>query len=147
MTSDEARAAFDTARVARLASVASDGAPHLVPIVFALDGNAIVTAVDAKPKRSTALRRLGNIAANPRVTLLVDGYDDDWDRLWWARADGAARVVDDGPDHRRAIDLLHARYAQYATVEISGPVVVVEVARWSGWEATELARDVRNGRG
>ena len=63
--------------------------PHLVPITFAVDGDALYSAVDAKPKSTRALRRLANIAANPAVSVLVDHYDDDWTRLWWARADGA----------------------------------------------------------
>ncbi|WP_131773873.1 TIGR03668 family PPOX class F420-dependent oxidoreductase, partial [Protofrankia symbiont of Coriaria myrtifolia] len=89
----EARRRFAAARVARLATVDAAGQPHLVPVTFALQDNAIVTAVDHKPKRSTALRRLANIAANPRVTLIADHYDEDWQTLWWARADGLARVI------------------------------------------------------
>lgn len=137
MTPDEARSRFGVARVARLATVDADGAPHLVPVTFALDGNRIVTAVDAKPKRGAPLRRLENIRANPRVALLVDEYDDDWGRLWWARADGVARIADDGPDLTRALDMLRERYAQYATVALIGPAVVVEVERWLGWSAAE----------
>ncbi|KLL11112.1 MULTISPECIES: TIGR03668 family PPOX class F420-dependent oxidoreductase [Protofrankia] len=89
----EARRRFAAARVARLATVDAAGQPHLVPVTFALQDNAIVTAVDHKPKRSTALRRLANIAANPRVALIADHYDEDWRTLWWARADGLARVI------------------------------------------------------
>lgn len=121
--------------MARLATVDADGAPHIVPVTFALDGGRIVMAVDAKPKRGTRLRRLANVAANPRVSLLVDEYDEDWDRLWWARADGVGRVVDDGPDLARALALLRERYPQYATVALVGPAVVVEVERWVGWSA------------
>lgn len=121
--------------MARLATVDADGAPHIVPVTFALDGGRIVMAVDAKPKRGTRLRRLANVAANPRVSLLVDEYDEDWDRLWWARADGVGRVVDDGPDLARALALLRERYPQYATVALVGPAVVVEVERWVGWSS------------
>ena len=136
MTSADARERFATAPVARLATVASDGRPHLVPITFALLGEAtLVTAVDHKPKRTTALRRLDNIAANPSVSLLVDHYDEDWMALWWARADGRARVLSAG-DAREAVDALVARYAQYAEHRPHGPVIVVDVERWSGWAAT-----------
>jgi PPOX class probable F420-dependent enzyme len=137
LTPDEARSRFAKGRVARLATVGAEGAPHVVPVTFALDGDRIVTAVDAKPKRASSLRRLANVAANPRVSLLVDEYDEDWDRLWWARADGVARVVDDGPDLDRAISLLRERYVQYATVALIGPAVVVEVERWVGWSSVE----------
>jgi PPOX class probable F420-dependent enzyme len=137
MTPDEARSRFALARVARLATVGGDGAPHLVPVTFAIDGDRIVTAVDAKPKRGALLRRLVNIRANHRVSLLVDEYDDDWGKLWWVRADGEARIVEEDPELGRALGLLRARYAQYATVALIGPAVVIEVGRWLGWSAAE----------
>jgi PPOX class probable F420-dependent enzyme len=137
VTPDEARSRFALARVARLATVGDDGAPHLVPVTFAIDGDRIVTAVDAKPKRGALLRRLVNIRANNRVSLLADEYDDDWGRLWWVRADGVARIVEEDPGLGSALALLRARYAQYATVALIGPAVVIEVGRWVGWSATE----------
>ncbi|HEY7151334.1 MAG TPA: TIGR03668 family PPOX class F420-dependent oxidoreductase [Solirubrobacterales bacterium] len=130
----EARALFEPARVARLATADAEGRPHLVPICFALDGDRIVTAVDHKPKRTTGLRRLRNIEANPRASALVDAYEDDWTRLWWARADGAARAVDPGsPEHRRAVELLGERYHQYREQPPEGPAIVLSVSHWSGW--------------
>ena len=138
MTPEEARSRFALARVARLATVSDDGAPHLVPITFAIDGDRIVTAVDAKPKRGGRLRRLANIRANPRVSLLADEYDDDWEKLWWVRADGEARIVEEDPELGRALALLRARYRQYATVALIGPAVVIEVGRWVGWSAAEI---------
>jgi PPOX class probable F420-dependent enzyme len=82
VTSDEARRRFAAARVARLATADTAGQPHLVPFVFAVDGDTVYSAVDHKPKRTTALRRLANIAQNPAVALLVDHYDDgDWSGL------------------------------------------------------------------
>lgn len=135
MTPAEARGRFAAARVARLATADATGRPHLVPVTFAVDGDTIFTAVDAKPKRTTALRRLANVAANPRVALLVDHYDDDWSQLWWVRADGTARVVGpEAPKARRAADLLLARYPRFA---LRGPVMIVEVAHWTGWSAGE----------
>ena len=135
MTPDEARSRFAAAEVARLATLTPDGAPHLVPVTFALDGDRIVTAVDAKPKRGGRLRRLEHIAANPRVSLLVDHYDEDWARLWWARADGRARLAEDGPEVERAFKLLRDRYRQYRSVELIGPAIWIDVERWSGWSA------------
>ena len=137
MTPDEARSRFALARVATLATVGADGAPHVVPVTFAIDGDRIVTAVDAKPKRGALLRRLANIRANPRVSLLADGYDDDWARLWWVRADGQARIVEEGAQLGPALALLRARYPQYATVALIGPAVVVDVGHWVGWSAAE----------
>ena len=122
------------ARVAHLATVGPGSRPHIVPITFALDGDAIYFAVDAKPKRTTDLQRLRNIAANPAVAVLIDHYDEDWTRLWWVRVDGHARVL--GPDRSgRAVDLLVDRYAQYREARPSGPVVEISVDRISGWSA------------
>lgn len=133
---DEARELFASARVARLATVEVSGRPHLVPLVFALSGDTFYSAVDRKPKRSTALRRLANVAADPRVSLLVDHYDEDWSRLWWVRADGTARVLAaDEPEGATALDLLAARYPQYRAEPPPGPVLAVDVARWTGWRA------------
>ena len=136
MTPEEARARFAEAPVAYLASVGADGAPHIVPITFALEADVIYTAVDAKPKHGTLLRRFANVATNQRVSLLVDGYDADWSRLWWARADGRASVVTDGPELERALSALRARYPQYATVAVTGPAMAIAVDRWSGWSAS-----------
>jgi PPOX class probable F420-dependent enzyme len=125
-----AQAKFAQARVARLATVSGDGSPHLVPLVFALDGARLISAVDHKPKSTTALRRLDNIAVNPFVSVLVDEYDDDWDQLWWARADGWAHVSDS-----HDLTALVERYQQYGTQPPVGPVIVIEVDHWSGWSA------------
>jgi PPOX class probable F420-dependent enzyme len=136
VTAEEARRLFATARVARLATVGASGRPHLVPLVFALAGDIVYSAVDAKPKRTTALRRLENVLHDPRVALLADHYDDDWDALWWVRADGAGRVVDRGePEARRAVALLAERYPQYRADQPRGPVLAIAVERWSGWRA------------
>ena len=90
----------------------------------------------SKPKRSTALRRLANVAVNPRVALLVDHYDEDWTALWWVRADGTARVLDaDSVEGRAALAALAGRYPQYRDAPPGGPVLAVHVTRWSGWSA------------
>jgi PPOX class probable F420-dependent enzyme len=137
MTAEEARRRFTAARVARLATADASGRPHLVPLVFAVHGETLYSAVDAKPKRTTALRRLANVAANPPVALLVDHYDDaDWDALWWVRADGTGRVLGAADDEaRHAVTLLADRYPQHRTTPPTGPVLAVDVERWSGWSA------------
>lgn len=124
-------------RVARLATVSPSGRPHIVPITFVLDGDAIYFAVDFKPKRTTDLQRLRNIAANPAVSVLVDHYDEVWSRLWWVRADGTARVLEPGPEAERAIDLLVRHYRQYQHARPAGPVVAITIDRITGWGAAE----------
>ena len=131
MDGGQVREHFAHARVATLASVGADGRPHAVPIVFALDGPRIVTAVDSKPKSTAALRRLANIAAHPQVAVLIDFYDDEhWTRLWWARADGVATVADLAAPQ---LALLTSKYPQYQTEPPPGPMITIEVARWTGW--------------
>jgi PPOX class probable F420-dependent enzyme len=123
------------ARVARLATIDPDGRPHLVPIVFVLDGDTLYTAVDAKPKRSRRLRRIENARERPGVTVLVDRFDEDWRHLWWVRLRGRARVLDDGDEAERALRLLAEKYEQYRTDPPGTPVLAIEIDEWRAWEA------------
>lgn len=155
MTAAEARERFESARVARLATADATARPHIVPVAFVVaprspttptgtsppstpiygvnGGLVIYSAVDAKPKRTTELRRLANVWENPAVALLVDHYEEDWEGLWWARADGVARVLEAGDaEARRAHALLAERYPQQRG---AGTVLAVDVERWSGWSA------------
>jgi PPOX class probable F420-dependent enzyme len=123
---------FASVPVARLATVDREGVPHLVPVVFAVVGDVIYSSVDGKPKRSRSLKRLANIVANPRVSVLADHYEDDWSRLWWVRADGVARVADES---REGLAALVDRYPQYRSAPPAGPFVEITVERWSAWSA------------
>ena len=133
MDGDLARHRIAEARVGRLASVRPDGAPHLVPVCFAVVGDRIVSAVDDKPKTTPLLQRLANIRVHPEVALLVDHYSDDWSAVWWARADGSARVVDSGLERDETLAALRAKYDQYRAVAVPGAAIVIEVTRWTGW--------------
>lgn len=113
---EEARRLLEEARVARLATADAGGRPHVVPVVFAFTPNAVYLPIDHKPKRRSdprALRRVRNLEANPRAALLVDHYEEDWDRLRWVRVDGRAELVDRGPAYRDALAALAAKYPQY----------------------------------
>ncbi|MFC8799532.1 TIGR03668 family PPOX class F420-dependent oxidoreductase [Promicromonospora sp. NPDC057138] len=161
------RSRFAAARHAYLATADAGGVPHLVPVTFALisaadgttddavadagvhalAGDEVVVAVDHKPKGTRDLKRLRNIAENPRVAFLVDRYDDDWAQLWWIRADGVAVVVEPEAEPRAgeheveseyepraaALDALAAQYPQYREHRPDGPLIKVRVTRWSGW--------------
>jgi PPOX class probable F420-dependent enzyme len=129
----EARQRLATARVARLATVSAAGQPHLVPVTFALDDGTIYTAIDHKPKTTTRLRRLANIAGNPRVAVLADHYTDDWTQLWWSRADGHATVLTGPAATAAPIALLTARYPQYRSTPPTGPVIAITVTTWTAW--------------
>lgn len=126
---------FATARVAHLATVDGEQ-PHVVPVTFAIVGDRVVTAIDQKPKTTRRLRRLGNVASHPRVSLLADHYDEAWDRLWWVRVDGIARIVESGEAFDRAIAALVAKYDQYRSAPPAGPVIEVAIERVVAWEAS-----------
>ncbi|MDQ2941196.1 MAG: TIGR03668 family PPOX class F420-dependent oxidoreductase [Chloroflexota bacterium] len=137
MRVEDARGHVERARVARLATIRPDGRPHIVPIVFALEDDLLYSIVDAKPKRGPDLVRLRNIAAEPRVSLLVDHYAEDWQALWWVRVDGIATVVESGPPRDVAIRLLLEKYRQYDEWATPfGAAVVVRIEGWSSWSFT-----------
>jgi PPOX class probable F420-dependent enzyme len=133
LTETAARERLTSVPVLRMATTDGAGRPHLVVMTFAVDGDRIYTAVDAKPKSTRDLRRLRNIRANPHVAVLADHYEDDWTRLWWVRADATAEVVDDPDAMARPVGLLRERYPQYRQAPPEGPVIVLTVERWTGW--------------
>jgi PPOX class probable F420-dependent enzyme len=132
----EAMRRLSSSQVARLATVNQKGLPHVVPIVFAIDGDTLYFAVDAKPKKTTDLQRLKNIAANPVVSVLADHYEDDWSELWWVRADGTAHVVTESAEAKRAVELLANKYEQHRRTRPAGPGVAIHLDRVTGWSGS-----------
>jgi PPOX class probable F420-dependent enzyme len=132
MNPEQARAAFLAGQHAILATADASGVPHLVPVVFAVIDDGLALVVDHKPKRTTDLKRLRNIAANPHVSLLVEHYDADWSALWWARADGTAQVRPLTPEVSAAFQ---RKYPQHRAAPPDGPEIAVTVVKWSGWSA------------
>ncbi|HEX8133183.1 MAG TPA: TIGR03668 family PPOX class F420-dependent oxidoreductase [Actinomycetes bacterium] len=131
----EVLARFAGARVARLATITAQG-PRLVPVTFAWHRGTAVWAVDrVKPKRHTRLRRLDDLAADARVSLLADHYAEDWAELWWVELQGTAATVD-GEAAGAALDALAGRYPAYRAERPPGPVVAVTPRRWTWWSAT-----------
>jgi PPOX class probable F420-dependent enzyme len=126
------RALLERARRAGFATVDASGAPHLVPIAFAIRGDEIVMEVDDKPKESYELARTRNVRANPNVALLVDEWDEDWTRLAWVMVRGHARVEETGS----ATALLRAKYPQYEETALKGPVIALTPRRINWWRWT-----------
>jgi PPOX class probable F420-dependent enzyme len=127
------RQRVEAARVGRLATVRPDGRPHVVPCCFVLVDATVYSAVDAKPKSTLALQRLRNLAASPAASLVVDHYEEDWTQLWWIRLDGAARVLESGPERAAAIGTLTAKYSQYVDAPPPGAVIALDVETWRAW--------------
>jgi PPOX class probable F420-dependent enzyme len=127
---DEIRTRFAAARVATLATLNADATPHLVPITFVLEGDVLYTAVDHKPKTTPHLKRLANVRRDPRASVLVHSYDEDWGRLWWCRARGSARI------ETAIAESFGVKYEQYRERLPSGSVIAVTIDDWTGWSAT-----------
>ena len=135
MLTDAHRRFLDQIRVAHLATAGRDGAPHLVPVCFCVEGNALYITVDEKPKRTDVpLRRIRNIQENPAVAVTVDRWDEDWTRLGWVMLRGAADILADGTEHDRAQERLCLRYPQYRAMNlVSLPVIAVRIRRVLSW--------------
>jgi len=142
LLSTDQRALLDSARRAVLATIAPDGHPRLVPICFVVAGEPpiLYTPIDDKPKRSEdplTLARVRDIAADPRVTVLVDFWDEDWTRLAWLRSEGRATLLEPGDgteEHSVTVAALRIKYRQYATHRLDElPLIRIALERVIGW--------------
>ena len=137
--SGDERAFADRHRVAHLATADAAGAPHVVPICYALVGEHFYFVVDDKPKRTrTGLKRLRNLAANPHAALVVDDYDEDWTRLAYLLVQGPAALVDDPGEYAGALEALRNRYRQYRAMPLAHathPMVRITAAHSHLWRA------------
>jgi PPOX class probable F420-dependent enzyme len=125
-------------RVARLATVDGDGRPSVIPICYVFDGETIYSPIDEKPKSVAArrLKRVRNIEANPRVSLVIDDYSDDWNQLAYVLIGGVAQVISaGGAEHARAVELLREKYPQYLAMAIDErPIIKIaptHIKRWA----------------
>lgn len=127
------------ARVGHFAT-SSRGQPALVPVCFVLLGETVYQAIDAKPKRVPArqLRRVRNVSGNPRAALMVDQYREDWAKLWYVLLEGRARLIESGPEHRRAVRALKRKYGQYARMPLAEDALVIalDVERLRHWRSS-----------
>ena len=126
-----------SARVARLATIDPDGAPNVVPLVFAVDGDTVYSSVDQKPKSTRELRRLENLRRDPRFTVLIDHYEEEWPKVWWVRLRGRGRVLQKGAEREHALRVLREKYRQYEEEAPQGAVIALDVEDWRGWAYTE----------
>jgi PPOX class probable F420-dependent enzyme len=135
MLSERERQFLAGRKVGHLATADRRGAPHVVPVCFAIEEDALYITIDEKPKRADVpLKRLRNIVENPAVAVVVDRYDDDWTRLGWVMLRGRADVLTEGAEHTRAQGLLRARYPQLNDMDIASlPVIAVRVERATSW--------------
>jgi PPOX class probable F420-dependent enzyme len=134
---EKVRSKLESARVARLATVSPKGAPHLIPVCFVFDGLVFYSGIDRKPKRTGPhqLARITNIETTPEVALLVDEYDDDWERLWYVLVRGTGALVTEVTEHNLAVARLKAKYPQYAAgmLDEDAPVLRITPGHISSW--------------
>ena len=128
------------ARVAHLATADGVGAPHNVPLCYWFDGERIYFAIDEKPKRQTgmALKRMRNLAENPRVAIVIDHYEENWSQLAYVLIRGHASVVEDAEEYIDAIRHLRDKYMQYRAMSLTpekNPIVKVEPLSVHVWGA------------
>jgi PPOX class probable F420-dependent enzyme len=141
MLTEDQRRFLEAERVARLATADAAGRPHVVPICYALIGDAVYFTIDEKPKKKpgAALKRLANVRENPFAALVVDRYDEDWSRLGWVMLQGRAEIFESGPEHDRAQAALRARYPQLACMRIEHlPVVAIRIDHATSWGRLDL---------
>ncbi len=125
-----------SSRVGRLGLLDDDGAPRVLPVTYAINGESLVTAVDQKPKRRSGeeLARVRWLRARPTAALTVDHYDDDWSALAWVQALGTVRVLD-AAGAPEAMAALAERYEPYRSDPPAGPLLVLEPERLLWWHA------------
>jgi PPOX class probable F420-dependent enzyme len=127
-------------RVARMATVDNLGRPLVVPICFAYDGKHIYTPIDKKPKRVPVkeLKRIKNILDNPNISLVIDDYHEDWNKLTYVIIHGRAELIESGEEYQRSLRLLCEKYTQYVDMNLSTlnlPVIKVIPVRILFWGA------------
>jgi PPOX class probable F420-dependent enzyme len=139
MLGERERRFVETRRVAHLATADARAVPHVVPVCFGLGGDTLYITIDQKPKRPGArLKRLSNLAANPRAAIVIDHYDEDWRRLGWVMLRGRAEILASGREHDEAQALLRARYPQYGAMQIAElPVIAIRIERVASWGALD----------
>jgi PPOX class probable F420-dependent enzyme len=136
MLSAEQAAFLASQRIGRLATADARGAPHVVPVCFAIDGEALYVTIDEKPKRASArpLKRLRNMMENPQAAFVADRYDEDWRELGWVMLRGRVDILGDGPEHDRAQALLRERYVQYRAMQLAElPVIALRIEHVTAW--------------
>ena len=131
------RSFLEENRRAVLVTLAPDSRPLAVPICYAVVEDALVTPLDEKPKKAgdpLRLRRVRDILEDPRVVVLVDRWDERWDRLAWLRIEGRAEIVDRADGIDGAVPELRRRYPQYHAMDLGGrPVIRIAAERLSSW--------------
>jgi PPOX class probable F420-dependent enzyme len=142
---EDTRRFLEAHRVGHVATTGPDGAPHVMPVCYALDDEAVYFVADAKPKRRPAreLTRLRNVRATGRAALVVDDYDEDWTRLAWVLVRGAATIVGDAAVHAAVLARLRARYPQYRAMALDDvaahPIVRIVPQSVRRWRAADHA--------
>jgi PPOX class probable F420-dependent enzyme len=140
MLGEAQRRFLERSRVGRLATADKNGAPHAIPVCYAVADDTLYVTIDEKPKRrDRPLKRLRNLLENPQAAFVADRWDEDWRRLGWVMLRGRAEILYQGAEHDRAQTLLRQRYPQYRAMNLAElPVIALRIARATSWGELSL---------
>jgi PPOX class probable F420-dependent enzyme len=135
---DNERSVILSSRVARMATADKSGSPLVIPVCFAYDGRYIYTPIDKKPKRVDAwgLKRIRNILENPRLSLVMDEYSEDWSRLYYLIIHGSGEVIRGGDEYQNSFAILSVKYPQYKKMRLEEeglPVIKIVPEKIVSW--------------
>jgi PPOX class probable F420-dependent enzyme len=135
MLSDAQRRFLDDCRIGHLATADREGMPHVIPVCYAVRDETLYITIDEKPKRQDRpLKRVRNMLENPQAAFVADRYAEDWRRLGWVMLRGSIQILENGPEHDQAQELLRARYPQYRAMSLAGlPVIALRIERAVSW--------------
>ena len=127
---------LESARVGRLGILDPEGRPRVLPVTFAVAGERIWSAVDAKPKSvdPDELARVRFLRNDPRAALTADRYSDDWDELAWVQVIGTVEILEAGGE---GLEALRAKYEPYREAPPTGPLLALTPERFLHWRASD----------
>lgn len=136
LSESECFAHLATSRHGVLATVHQVRGVDAVPVVYAVHHGCVVLPIDRiKAKRTLTLQRVRNITRDSRCLLLIEGWEEDWTRLWWVQVHGRAAILD-SVTTERALKVLIERYPQYGREGAVVAALGLWPQRLSGWAAT-----------
>jgi len=110
----------------RLATASKDARPHVVPVIYAIDGEDVIVAVDYGTKK------LKNLRENKKAALVVDDYRPNHAVM----LEGDCEILERGKEYLRLLQLLFGRFEYYRKNpwgEGESPILKIKPTRASSW--------------
>lgn len=109
-----------------MATASKDAMPHVVPVIYALDGEDIVIAIDYGTKK------LGNLRENNKIALVVDDYHPNHAVM----VQGECEILERGKEYLRLLRILFDRFETYRNhpwAEGESPILKVRPSKAVMW--------------